>query len=175
MGTYTVAEYMTMHGSTIVSTVNGMTDGALILRMRIDRAHACYGLTPDPIPLPDPLLGTELTEDQKEMVALTALYDLSTVVKAKGGLEGLVQRIDVGSDGSPSVTFFDRMKSYADAETRIGQELTAMHIKLGYVPFLNPKLAVVFDCVKVNSLDPDSNLSLSEYISEIEEDFDGTS
>lgn len=125
---YSIQQYMEFHGGRLLVTIpSGESDPPTIAIAR-DKSLALYGF-----PL-DPLEESTLTEDQKELVALTAIWELVGYAIEQNGLNGLVKKVAIGSDGSPTVEFFDRLKSFTDWQQSMRHKLSVLQRKLGYAP-----------------------------------------
>ena len=125
----TVSDYQNMHGKTIVDAVSASL-GATLTALFEERAWALYNLSST-----DPAN----TEDHKEMIALTSLVNMvASYTDQLSATSGAVQRIKVGGDGTPDITFFDRAQTMLSYRKGLYTRLTQLQRKLGYAPFLMP-------------------------------------
>ena len=130
---YTINQYCIKHGDAILTAVSATTNGATIIAMCIDGAKETYGF---------PSSEVGMTEEQKELVALTALCDMGgTLNNSMAVGQGAIQSVEVGSDGLPKFTFADRARTFTMMLASLKDKLALMQKKLGYVPYLSPEKA----------------------------------
>lgn len=133
---YTVQEYMLKHGKSVLDGAAALgPDGETIIAMCVSGAFDTYGY--------DEEAEDELTEKQKEMVALTALYELLSTESCKTSIEGAIARVRIGSDGSPDISFYDRMKTNQSYRDRIVSLLSVLQRTNGFSPYLAPTISDV--------------------------------
>ncbi len=126
-----VTDFLTLRGKAICDFVISEL-GNDFLTLATERAWNVYSLTTDD--------EATATNDVKEMIALTALYSmLTTVTEQMHATHGAVQRIRVGSDNTPDITFFDRAKTTLTYRNHILSALSHLQRKNGYAPYLNPQ------------------------------------
>lgn len=124
-----VSDYQNMHGKSVVDDVTA-TLGSSTAALFVTRAWDTYNLSST-----DP----NATDDQKEMVALTSLIlMIGSYVDQVRATAGAVQRIKVGGDGTPDITFFDRAQTMISYRKSLYTRLGQLQRKLGYVPFYAP-------------------------------------
>lgn len=125
-----VSDLLTLRGKAICDFVISEL-GNDYLNLAVERAWNVYNLTTDD--------EDEATDDFKEMIALTALYSMLTLVTEQmHATRGAVQRVRVGSDNTPDITFFDRAKTTLTYRNHILSALSHLQRKNGYAPYLNP-------------------------------------
>lgn len=128
---YTVTEYEHKHGHAMLESVATIGSyGSLIAEMCTVNAFEEYGF--------DPLTEDDMTELQKEMVAVTALYNLLATEVGNNAIEGVYSHIEIGSDGLPRVSFYDRFKMRKSFEDKLTETLTHLQRVNGFVPYLAP-------------------------------------
>lgn len=129
---YTVTEYERKHGNSLLESVLTVGSyGSLIAEMCRINAFEEYGYDPESDE-------EEMTEQQKEMVGLTALYNLMATEAGSNAINGIYSHVEIGSDGAPRVSFYDRMKMRQTFEQRIIDALTHLQRVNGFAPYLNP-------------------------------------
>lgn len=140
----TVSDYQTMHGKTIIDDATASL-GANAVGLFTTRAWNIYSLDPT-------TEATTATEDQKEMVALTSLIKMiGSYMDQVRATQGAVQRVKLGSDGNPDITFFDRANTMVTYKKGLYTQVGWLQRKLGYVPFYDPSvLDIPFKIARVD-------------------------
>ena len=127
----TVSDYQNLHGKSIIDEATAAL-GSTLMTLLADRAWATYGLSSA-----DALTASE---DVKEMVALTSLINaVGSYVEQVHATSGAVQKIKMGGDGTPEITFFDRAQTMLSYRRSLTGKLSDLQRKCGYVPYLDPK------------------------------------
>ena len=133
---YSVTEYEHKHGHAMLESVATIGSyGSLIAEMCTINAFEEYGF--------DPGNEDEMTELQKEMVAVTALWNLMGTEIGNNAIDGIYSHIEIGSDGLPRVSFYDRMKMRQSFEDKLKETLTHLQRVNGFMPYLAPTSADV--------------------------------
>lgn len=131
MADFTVEMFLFKHGKQIVDSVFTDTPGGVtIIEMCVSGAFEEYGF--------DEASADELTNSQRELVAVQALYELLNTAACKDTVEGAITHVEIGSDGTPAVSFADRLRTADAYRKAISDLLTQLQRKNGFVPYLAP-------------------------------------
>lgn len=133
MADFTVDQFINKHGKVIADAVLEMDGGADIYDMCISGAFEIYGFDEDD--------ADALTNGQREMVAVQALVDLLGTQACKDSVDGAISRVEIGSDSTPAVSFYDRQKVTQAYESKLQQTLSHLQRLNGYMPYLTPTLS----------------------------------
>lgn len=133
MADFTVEQFMNKYGKIVVDAVLEMDGGADIYDMCISSAFEMYGFDEDD--------AENLTNNQRELVAVQALMDLFGTQACKDSVEGAISRVEIGSDSTPAVSFYDRQKVTRAYEDKIQQMLAHLQRLNGFTPYLTPTLS----------------------------------
>ena len=167
MANFTVEQYMALYGQFVLDWLDDAYGDATtayeVVKTAIGRAYQKYGFD-----LPGDEEDT-LSDNLRVMIALDVVYSLMSSLKQKRAASGGdVQRIKIGSDSTPDITFFERAKVFSEMEADIKNKLTQAHIDNGYVPFLSPYLHAVFVGTRLDSFTDttDDSTDVSETVEE---------